>query len=328
MALWWLVPLPALAQVPPPDFRGTLFIDAAGCVRERAGPDWLPRLLPDGGPDCGYPPTPLPEAPPRTSDLPLPPGVPEAEARLLVTMAEGLRPGDFLPPVPVPDPPKLRHPALDSIQLAMSAEGMAARAVVADNRPNARLCALLGQQGGADAVPGSDPSRGFCPGAAPQPIAAALRPAARLVERGEAAADRIDRPSPAGASGSMPPAAPPGLAPPARPLRVRPAAAADLRGGAAPVRPAGVAPARKAAALDAAMIPAGARYLQLGLQADPVAARSLFDRIAALGLPVAQGRVAGGAGILVMAGPFEGREAIVRAHDRLRAAGFDGIVPR
>lgn len=362
--IWvWLWPLAVLAQAPPPEFRGALFIDAEGCVRERAGYDWHPRLLPDGAPDCGYPPTPLPPAPPRASELPLPPGMPEAEARLLTTMAEGLRPGDFLASLPAPDPPPVRHPALDAITAAASAEGVAVRSVVADGRPNARLCALLGQDEGVARL-GSDPSRGFCPGDGPLPITAAWRPAARMpaTGRGDASADRIDRPADAGAPDAVLSMAMPGHAPLPKPAgQPAPASAASPApvGGSrvavtsppsrTAVAPAAVAapsatPPRRAiaapgaailpahAATDAgggaAMIPAGARYLELAVRADPVAAQAVFDQVAGLGLPMARGRIRGGDGILVMAGPFDSREAIVRAHARLRAAGFVGMVPR
>ncbi len=340
---WWLWPLAAAAQVPPPDFRGALFIDADGCVRERAGPDWRPRLLPDGGPDCGYPPTPLPLTPPRNSDLPLPPGMPEAEARLLVTMAEGLRPGDFLPAAPAPPAPApaLSHPALSAIEAATSAEGMAARALMAGDRPNARLCALLGQGVAEGAALGADPSRGFCSGPAPQLVAAALRPAAALPARPESAAgepsERVPAvPTPAslpvmvGGPGAARPSPSPRAVAAGLPVPVAVATSPGPAPALAPSRPAPpTVPGPAAPLLRAeAMIPAGARYLQLGIGADTAAAQAMFARAAGLGLPLARGRVKGGEGILILAGPFDSREAIIRAHARLRAAGFAGLVAR
>lgn len=364
---WWPVwPLAVAAQVPPTDFPGALFIDASGCVRERVGTDWLPRLLADGHPDCGYPPTPLPKAPARASDLPLPPGLPEAEGRLLVTLAEGVRAGDFQPPVPRTEPAPVPHPALDMIEAAISAEGMLARVLVAGNVPNARLCALLGQDAASAGALGTDPTRGFCPGdGGPQLVAAALRPAASLTTatRGNATGSRIDRPPAAGASDPPPPVARPHLAPvaavgdggagavrdppAARAGRAAPAVAVAAGSSAAvppgsgdpvvpqaarlprPVAAAAAMPARSVPAPGPApgpgMIPAGSRYLQLGGQTDPAAAMPILTRVAGLGLPVARGRVPGGDGILILVGPFDSRENLVRAHDRLRAAGFAGM---
>lgn len=328
--LWCLLPLAAPAQVPPPDFGAALFIDAGGCVRERDGTGWRPRLLPDGIPDCGYPPTPLPGPPPRAADLPLPPGLPEAEGRLLATMAEGLRPGDFLPPAPVaPPPPMPGHPAMRAIATALSDKGLAARATLSGTRPNARLCALIGQGGAGGGGLGADPTRGFCPGDAPGLVTAALRPAAALpikaetppakaVAEGAAPADRIDRPAGAGATASAAPVAPPRSAPLPRPAGA----------GASGPTPAAATGPRRALVADESLIPAGARYLQLGGPVDPEAAQAGFVRVAALGLPAGRGRVPGGDGVLVMAGPFDSRQAIVRAYARLRTAGFAQITPR
>lgn len=348
--LWCLVPQPVAAQVPPPGFEAALFIGADGCVRERSGGGWRARLLADGSPDCGYPPTPLPASRMRDG-LPLPFGVPEAEGRLLALMAEGLEAGDFQPPVPAPPPPAMPgHPVLRAIEGAMSAEGMAARTTLSGARPNARLCDLIGATGGgAASVPGADPSRGFCPGDAPDLVSAALRPAATLPVR---PADRAV-PAPGTASAKITPAtAPQRGAPVPKPAvtsseaaRVA-AASADADPGAtaakpAPARP-GTAPAasraaaapaappgpRRAAVADAHLIPAGARFLQLGGAVDAAAAEAGFARIAALGLPVARGRIADRDEVLIMAGPFDSRQAIVRAHARLRGAGFATITAR
>ena len=325
-----LLPLVAKAQVPPPDFGAALFIDAGGCVRERDGTGWRSRLLPDGTPDCGYPPTPLPGPPPRDADLPLPPGLPESEGRLLATLAEGLRPGDFLPPGPALPPPAIPdHPAMRAIETALSGDGLAVRAALSGARPNARLCALIGQGGTADGGLGSDPSRGFCPGDAPGLVTAALRPAAALpvkpvVPQPEGGAEavastgRIDRPAAAGAPTGAVPVAAPRDAPPPRPA-----------GAVAPAPARVVAPGpRRALVVDESLIPAGARYLQLGGPVDAEAAQAGFVRVAVLGLPAARGRVPGGKGVLVMAGPFDSRQAIVRAYARLRTAGFARIEPR
>src|SRR5699024_7366884 len=78
-----------------------------------------------------------------------------------------------------------------------------------------------------------------------------------------------------------------------------------------------------------AMIPDGARYLQIGHPVSSDAAAEQFRRLAALGLLVARGRAGDQAEtVLVMAGPFPSREGISRALDQLRRAGFRNIVPR
>lgn len=92
---------------------------------------------------------------------------------------------------------------------------------------------------------------------------------------------------------------------------------------------------RPVAASSEPVIPAGARYFILGHAPDEAAARAAAARLVAQGFPAALGTTRGNPGApagtgprTIMAGPFEGREAMVRALDRLRRAGYDSLVPR
>lgn len=356
-----LIWLGVTAQAAPPaDFAGDLFIDRSGCVLMRMDGRWQARLLADGGPDCGYPPTPVAADGPvhrRGTDLPLHPDIDPIEARLLATMAAGLMPGDLASAaLPVaPDGPDRAgaegpgHPLARELAAAVTPAGIAARMIAAGDRPNARLCELLGQGDAARMFPGpgADPSRGFCPGPAPAWLTmarmaapSAMRPdragqadgrplAGAVVEAdaGAVAGAGVEAGAAAGI-GSAPARARPGRSPVARTAigtatgtATGPAAAADpvqrRDPGGSPPPPAG-----------AEMIPAGARYLQVAVSGDLALAEPHFARIAGLGLPAARGRSTDTPGILVLAGPFDSRQAIVRAYSRLRSAGFVRILPR
>lgn len=333
---------PAVARpVPPADFAGAQYIDAAGCVMLRQGRDWVPRLMRDGSPDCGYPPTPLPGGAlaGRLVDLPLAPTGSEAEARLWAIMAEDMKPGDLrgdagvaaLTQAPPPPPSPRPHPVASNITAALGPAGAQARDLMAGQRPNGRLCDLLGQkisgqQIWGQPILGADPTRGFCPGEGPDIAALALRPAAVLPlpaatmppEAAFAASEARARPDAqdraAGSTRHTTPPAP----------RSAPVSASHSAPGTATaaIRPAPGAPIAEG------MIPAHARYLQLGLYRDPVQAEAAVRRAAALGLPVARGRPATGTGMVILAGPFDSRQAIVRGYDSLRRAGFARITPR
>jgi cell division protein FtsN len=75
------------------------------------------------------------------------------------------------------------------------------------------------------------------------------------------------------------------------------------------------------------MIPAGARFVQFGSFADSAAASRAAGRAMALGYPVLRG-IDKNKRHFLMAGPFDSREAIVRALDGLRRAGFRSAYPR
>ena len=78
------------------------------------------------------------------------------------------------------------------------------------------------------------------------------------------------------------------------------------------------------------MIPAGARFVQVGMFGDPDNARRAAKRLSSMGLPVSQGQTAvrGRQLQTIMAGPFDSRQGIVRALDRVRRGGFPDAYPR
>ena len=80
----------------------------------------------------------------------------------------------------------------------------------------------------------------------------------------------------------------------------------------------------------AGMIPAGARYVQVGTYADAANADRAAQAIAAMGYPVLRGKDKVGARAVqfIMAGPFNDRQSIVKAMDGIRRAGFKDAYPR
>nr|WP_252727208.1 SPOR domain-containing protein [Paracoccus sp. C2R09] len=77
------------------------------------------------------------------------------------------------------------------------------------------------------------------------------------------------------------------------------------------------------------MIPAGARYVQVGIFADDASADASLRRIAGRGHPTAQIRPSGDEGPrIILAGPFGERAALVAALADLRVGGFAGAVAR
>ncbi|HRO15737.1 MAG TPA: SPOR domain-containing protein, partial [Paracoccus sp. (in: a-proteobacteria)] len=208
-------------------------------------------------------------------------------------------------PKAAPEPPVPAIQARATDDAGLAAEVAAAPGLRADmaavGRRDARLCELLGASGNAPRL-GQGQALGLCSGAA-----VALAPAAGTDRTG--AAPPKTRVGPAQAAGS------------ARPAKD----AASVR-TAAPVK----AESRKAAAAPRAapaamgMIPADARFVQVGTCADPAEAEGAIRRLGRLGLPVARARQSqGGRPVqIIMARPFDSRQAVVRTLDRVRKAGF------
>lgn len=182
--------------------------------------------------------------------------------------------------------------------------------------PDRRLCALLGAEpvGSASGVFGLDVTGGYCTSpraprtAAPDPVAVATLPAATPVAPV----------APAAVAGTMREAS-------ATATKGR-AGTPAARAAEAPRRQSAAAPRRDARPSAQAMIPAGARWLEVGRFSDPAAADAATARLKAAGQPTA--RAKGGKAIAVLAGPYASRQAIVEARDRLVRAGWRGIVPR
>lgn len=302
------------AEEPPADFAGRQFIDSSGCVFLREGKLWVARLGRDGGPVCGYPPTPLrgaaAAAPP--DEAPALDGMGRIESELVTALASGLRPGDLVGPPPTARADEAQAAGETDLAGVMAAAVAASPAVarasaVAGTRDNARLCGLLGIGPGAPAPAlGGDPTGGFCGGGgvAQVPRVAQAEAAARQAAAGAAVPGRAATPR-------------------ARPATHAGGKTATTKRVVAPPAPrtdghAWAAPAR--------LIPAGTRFLRIGTYPDAASAQAALRQIAGLGLPVARSRP-GAAPQAVLAGPFGSRQAVVRAHDRLTRAGFTGLVP-
>ncbi|ARJ69896.1 SPOR domain-containing protein [Paracoccus contaminans] len=341
------------AEPPPADFAGAQFIDAAGCVFVRTPEGWLARIARDGSAICGYPPTlsARRSAPDRVQ--PLFPDRQEPRARMIErVLSETIMPslqtgeladgahaagraggqamghggGDRLMASDAVDPP--RPPLQGPAQPAGDPLGFAAvraQAPVPAQPPvdrSGRLCRLIGAQAQPRPGIGGSSALGFCGAAGPdlRPRLASAEAGGLPARMGAAAHPGAPRKSAkaAAASGSRRGGAG--------------AAAAQAQGrstGAAPRRAAAAAAPRGAAGTQgtarkagdaAALIPPGARYVQVGAFKDAGDAGRTAQRLAGMGLPVLRARQ-GGSHVL-MIGPLPGREAIVRMIDRLRRAGY------
>ncbi|WP_282602783.1 SPOR domain-containing protein [Paracoccus sp. PARArs4] len=206
MAVWrygsiWLclVGVASAAPTPPPPagFAGDQYIDAQGCVFQRADTGWTARLDGAGTALCGFPPS---IAATRVAAP-----EPDAEAVLVEKLTEGLRPEEFaagpkpteqrLPPAPA------RHP--DPLQTAIA--GAVAIDPVLRQKAGLSgpqdLCARMGYRPDPDAVVGL----GLCPGmSVPKPVAATPEPAPA-----PSPAVRPKRPAPPKQATPEPPAARP-----------------------------------------------------------------------------------------------------------------------
>ena len=362
---WILAPAAALgldltpAETPPEDFPGQQYIDSTGCVFLRNADAWVARQSRDGQPVCGYPPSLSQrgiEGRPRLRALDPDAGksrgqlIEEALTRVVVPnlrageLVSDPRPLDQLPDM---GPEPYDSAPMDTLRAALRAAPAVRESMSRDLKPNRRLCALLGYDGdtAADgkAALGSDPSQGYC-GSLPDPDLSRLafaRPIGTPLQPGQVApaapqGGSADRPRDA-TSGK--PAATVSLSapPPARPIAnpkaptaagQHPKASQPAKNGAAAPQIAGPGkPPRSSALPSAELIPAGARYVELGRFADRAAADVAARKALSLGYPVLRGKGQGKTQFL-LAGPFDGREAIVRALDGLRKAGFRAAVPR
>lgn len=311
-------------EYPPEDYAGAQYIDSAGCVYTRQGSVWAPRLDRDGSVICGYPPS-LPGhsggAAIDRADMPM---------RLAVTLAEGLQDGDVLA---APDDQLRRQPVETPAPqsgplsgLASAVEAVPAMRTAAADTPGGggRLCGMLGYQDAGAGGSGGD-TLGFCTGgaAALQPRViregGSGKPAALAKDEGpqQVAAPRHsdDRPSAEGRKRDVKSSE-----------KAQRSAATTGHSEDARKTP---TPARKAVD-DAEMIPAGARYVQIGRYPVPAEADAAIRRLLDMGYPVVRGRKNEGAsgGRLVMAGPFADRRAVVSALSFLRAAGYQRAFAR
>ncbi len=91
-----------------------------------------------------------------------------------------------------------------------------------------------------------------------------------------------------------------------------------------------VADDKQTAEVGQELIPAGARYVQVGVYAGQARQAEVAARLSALGYPVVRSKKAQSenGGYAIMAGPFGDRRSIVAALTRLRRSGFNLSVVR
>lgn len=325
------------AEEPPADFPSRQYIDTRGCVflRDDSG-GWGARLARDGTLICGYPPTLSArglDGKPRLRALDPNAGRSRAELveeALSLQVITNLRPGelasDSRPMERLPDLGPEPHSSApsDTLRAALAAAPALRQNMGGALQPNRRLCSLLGYDDEPGKAGLSDPTQGYC---------AAL-------PKSELSRLSFMRPvgSSAGAGESAPPALPDGGAveasEPVQVMAVRPPRAGGVKPAAtakavATSRASPDAPS-KPVTPSVGMIPAGARYVQIGTFANPQNAERAAGRVAQMGYPVLRGkdRVGGRDVQFLMTGPFTDRESIVRALDAIRKAGFGDAFPR
>lgn len=216
----------------------------------------------------------------------------------------------------------------------LRAEPVLAAQITATAEPNSRLCELLGlkpARGGGLPL-GADPTRGYCGGqkSSVLPGSQAIAADAAGAERAAAVAKgRAEGGASVGASSTA--RSPESASAKASLTSEQPmtaAAGATAKAGAAAqashaaqVKD-GQAMASKGAAVESEQVPAGARYVQIGhFNADGVTAA--IAALRAMGYPIArQVRMDASGQRIVVAGPFDTRERLIAALDRLRKGGY------
>lgn len=308
------------APMPPPpgDYQGGQYIDGRGCVFTRAGSDWSARIDGAGKPLCGFPPSldvrrtdPESERVLPLSQLDVPP---DPEAMLMDQLSQELRSGEWAADPraaeerAAPEPARRADPMHDVLRNALAAAPSMRTATGLSASPE--LCERLGYTAGSGDAP-HGASLGLCPGmgAAPTVTTVAAPP------RGAASAP-VPRPS----------------APVSRQQRAAsaPALAARQQRAASPgaSKPGTAEPAKAPVAQE--MIPASARYVQVGAYSNDENAMIVLRALAARGYPTGQARGRDNSKTMriIMAGPFADRQALIRALNDLRANGYPGAVAR
>ena len=302
----WAMPEPP----PPGDFPGAQYIDRSGCVFVRKGEAWEPRTDKQGAPICGFPPS----LSALTDTTPVD-ATPSPEEALGEVLAQGLKSGDLVTDAPatpmadiVPDPAQAVLDATLQDQIDMEAR---LRSAMAGQAPDG-LCARLGYRSGAGQKPiiGSDVTQGLCPGmTAPDPLPQITTSAVTPVQA-------VETETPADLA-----------ADPTARQAVRPDGSGPRPASVVARRPA-ISKAEKSTMVE--MIPATARYVEIGTYADEANAMAALRRLAGMGYRTAQRdqKVNDNPGKAILAGPFADRQALVAALARLRANGWPRAVAR
>lgn len=352
-AVIWLMALAVAGQAapvpaPPEGFAAAQYVDGKGCVWRQAGAEWEAQLDRGGRAVCGFPPT---ESARRTDpdqdrilSLPVTPEPqPTPEEALLAQLSAGLRQGEFiddprpLEPRREPDLP-VSHDQVTTDLGALARNEAAMRVALAGGADGSSdLCRTLGYRPDPDQLPvlGGDVTRGLCPGMR------APTPQERLSDGATTAPAAPARAATAGTS--APASAARDTAGKADAPAVRQASRGNISGtvdgkrastaapatGGARTAPAARSPAQSTVPA-VEMIPASARYVQIGGYRDDENATIAIRRLSGLGYRVAQtySQDRGARLRLVMAGPFTDRQALVAALNRLRANGYPKAVAR
>lgn len=280
---------------PPGDFTGTQYIDGAGCVFRRDDAGWSARIDGAGQPLCGFPPS-IAQARPTAA-----PAEPDAETLLMEQLTHQLRPGEWAADPAQPETRRPAEPARhpDPLQTTLTDALKVAPAVreAAAIKPADDLCTRLGYRPGDEAAPGA--ALGLCPGMK-------IKTATAAAPVTEAAPKTVP-----GKSRAAKPASKPVSAPVSAVVARRPASAAAPK----PM---------------VEMIPASARYIQVGAFQDGENALIVLRALSSRGYRVAQSRINDkNKGMrVIMAGPFPDRQKLVEALAELRRTGYAGAVPR
>lgn len=322
MVLVVLLPGQVLAapEPPPPgDYPGAQYIDRTGCVFVRDGDRWAQRLDKKGAPICGFPPS----QPAEGAEADVAP--PSPEEVLTEVLAEGLRSGDLqseAPALPLgdvaPDPAQAKLDATLAKQIELDGR---IRSALSGAAPDG-LCERLGYKPATTAatpIVGGDVTQGLCPGMvapSPEPVITSVSDAA----------------APAGTTEATPVAAPFSpkevAASAQKPRKPATKAAETPKSGSIVARRPAAAPDKAGPAAE--MIPASARYVQIGIYADEANALAALRRLSGMGYRTAQRKEdgTGGAKKAILAGPFADRQALVTALTRLRANGYPRAIAR
>lgn len=318
-------PVVAAPTPPPPDdFAALQYVDDAGCVFERDDGGWRPRLDKTGARICGFPPTLSTRRTDPEADRVLPLGQPQPEPTpedvLLEALASGLRAGEFTADPRLPETRRDAAPAEKSaltveLDEIVSKQAAFEAAIATPGSAPTGLCDKLGYIRDPDGRPalGQDVTLGLCPGMRAVTLSAqvqeeARNPSARPVTTDVAATAKPAQ-TPRSAAGQL------------QSRRVmRPAA------GASVVARRADGDSRTDKTVE--MIPASARYVQVGRYAEDANANGAIRRLSDLGYPVAQSYARegveknGGRVRVILAGPFRDRQTLIEALNRLRASGY------
>ena len=315
------------SPLPPGDFAGNQYIDGQGCVFNRDGERWLPRTDRDGKAICGFPPSLSARRTDPDAETVLPPlhqpEPPDPAQLLRAQLAAELRQGEF-----VADPRQVeerREPKTADVSHDLMEEARAVlqlRAAIdaklAGNPTDNGLCARLGYVPDpvSRPIPGGNVLSGLCPGQRPAMLESNILVGKRLDRREDVFTETVStKRHETGASDVQP-----------KVRRVgRPEGIGAVSDAATRVVKSNSTEARRAP--DPEMIPASARYVQVGAFRDDDSSEPAIRHLSALGYPVARAyrQDADRKLRVILAGPFDDRRLLVAALNTLRSKGYSAV---